>query len=49
MIKEFWINVYQDFDKRIVYGHYWQNVESAKDQSNLGGRKLLYRIHVRLK
>ena len=47
--KEFWVNIYKDFNGGVVTGYYWKTKNECLRQSFLGERKLLYRIHVRLK
>jgi len=48
-MKECWINIYKDFNGKVIQGFCWPSLAEVKCQINLGGRKLLYRIHVRMK
>lgn len=50
-MRECWINVYHNynFESKYWYGCSWKTLAEAKENCNLGGRKLLYRLHVRMK
>ena len=50
-MRECWINVYLPyrFETKYWYGSSWRTIAEAKESCNLAGRKLLYRIHVRIK